>query len=271
MKAATIIGIVVAMAAILMGGMLEKVSPTQLVAPAPILIVIGGTFGACMASFGMDGVKGIVSGYKKAFASEPPNLGAHVEKFVGYADTARRDGLLALESEIEQIDDPFTKKGLQLVVDGTDADDVREILELEIMSMQTRHKVPESMFRSASGFAPTMGVLGTVVSLVHVLGNLDDPSSLGPAISVAFLATLWGVGAANVIFLPVATKLKELSGAEVNEREMLIEGVLAVQRGDNPRMVAEKLMTFVPPAERDAIAQPGAGKLSAVDGEKKAA
>ena len=103
------------------------------------------------------------------------------------------------------------------------------------------------------------------------LGNLDDPSSLGPAISIAFLATLWGVGVANVIFLPVATRLKELSTQEVTEREMLIEGILAVQRGDNPRMVAEKLLTFVPPAERDAVSQPGAGTLSAVDGAKKAA
>lgn len=270
MKAATIIGILAATGFILMGGMMEKVSPTQLVAPAPVLIVIGGTFGAVLASFGMEGIKGIPIGYKKAFAFEPPSLGSHVEKFVGFADTARRDGLLALEAEIDQIDDPFTKKGLQLVVDGTDPDDVRDILDLEIMSMQTRHKVPEAVFRSASGFAPTMGVLGTVVSLVHVLGNLDDPSSLGPAISVAFLATLWGVGAANVIFLPVATRLKEMSGMEAQEREMLLEGVLAVQRGDNPRMVAEKLMTYVPPAERDAVAQPGASKLSAVD-EKKAA
>lgn len=270
MKAGSLIGVIVAILMIIMGGLLEGVTPMMLYAHAPVLIVGGGTLGATMASFGMEGMKQIVPGYKKAFNAEPPNLPGQVELLVGFADTARRDGLLALEAQLPEVPDDFTRKGLQLVVDGTDAHAVEEILELEIESMQTRHKLTEEVFRLSSGLAPTVGVLGTVISLVHVLGNLSDPDSLGPAISVAFIATLIGVGYANVLALPVATRLKQVSGWEVQQRNMTIAGILAIQKGDNPRMVAEKLLTYVPPKDRDSVTLPGAPKLSAVE-DKKAA
>lgn len=224
-----------------------------------------------MASFGMEGMKQIVAGYKAAFMSEVPSKPDQVERLVGFSDSARRDGLLSLEAQLDEIPDDFTRKGVQLVVDGTDAHLVEEILHLEVEAMQTRHKLAEDVFRSASGFAPTIGVLGTVISLLHVLGNLSDPESLGPAISVAFLATLWGVGTANLIFLPVATRLKQVSGWEVEYRHMTIEGILSLQAGENPRMVAEKLLAYVPPAQREAVNLPGSKPLQAVDGAKKAA
>lgn len=270
MKAGSLIGLILAVVLIIAGGLLEGVTPMMLYAHAPTLIIGGGTLGATMASFGMEGMKQIVPGYKKAFNAEPPDLGGQVERLVGFADTARRDGLLALEAQLPEVPDEFTRKGLQLVVDGTDADAVSDILELEIESMQARHKVGEDVFRAASGFAPTIGVLGTVISLVHVLGNLSDPDSLGPSISVAFIATLMGVGFANVVALPVATRLKQISGWEVQQRNMTIEGILAIQKGDNPRMVAEKLLTYVPPKLRESVTLPGAPKLQAV-ADKKAA
>lgn len=270
MKAGALIGILVAVGLILAGAFLEGVTPMMLFAPSAIVIIGGGTLGATMASLGMEGMKQIVPGYKAAFIAEPVDIAGQVERLVGFADTARRDGLLALEAQLPEVPDDFTRKGLQLVVDGTDAHAVEEILELEIESMQTRHKVGEDVFRLASGYSPTIGVLGTVISLVHVLGNLSDPDSLGPSISVAFIATLVGVGFANVIALPVATRLKQVSGWEVQMRNMTIQGILAIQKGDNPRMVAEKLLTYVPPKQRDSVTLPGAPKLQAVE-DKKAA
>ncbi len=270
MKAGALIGLFVALGLILAGAFLEGVTPMMLIAPSAIVIIGGGTLGATMASVGMEGMKAIVPGYKAAFMSETPDMAGQVERLVGFADTARRDGLLALEAQLPDVPDDFTRKGLQLVVDGTDGEMVHEILELEIETMQVRHKVAEDTFRLASGYSPTIGVLGTVISLVHVLGNLSDPDSLGPSISVAFIATLMGVGFANVVALPVATRLKQVSGWEVQFRQATIEGILAVQRGDNPRMVAEKLLAYVPPKQRDAVTLPGAPKLQAV-ADKKAA
>lgn len=270
MKAGGLIGVILGIVLILAGGILEGVTPMMLIAPSAIVIIGGGTLGATMASVGMEGMKQIVPGYKKAMLGIEIDMPGQVERLVGFADTARRDGLLALESQLPEVPDEFTRKGLQLVVDGTDAHAVEEILELEIESMQSRHKLGEDTFRLASGYSPTIGVLGTVISLVHVLGNLSDPDSLGPSISVAFIATLSGVGFANVIALPVATRLKQLSGWEVQLRNMTIQGILAIQKGDNPRMVAEKLLTYIPPKQRDAVTLPGAPKLAAVE-DKKAA
>lgn len=255
---------------ILAGAFLEGVTPMMLFAPSAVLIIGGGTLGATMASVGMEGMKQILPGYKIAFNSPTPDVPGQVERLVGFADTARRDGLLALEAQLPEVPDDFTRKGLQLVVDGTDGEMVAEILELEIETMQARHKVGEDVFRLASGYSPTIGVLGTVISLVHVLGNLSDPDSLGPSIAVAFIATLCGVGFANVVALPVATRLKQVSSWEVQCRNLTVEGILAIQRGDNPRMVAEKLLAYVPPKQRDAVTLPGAPKLQAV-AEKKAA
>jgi chemotaxis protein MotA len=170
---------------------------------------------------------------------------------VGFAEKARRDGLLALDDELAGVDDEFTRKGLQLVVDGTDPDVVADVLDSEVEAMGRRHAAGVQPFEKAGGFAPTMGIIGTVFGLVHVLENLDAPETLGPAISAAFIATLLGVASANVVFLPLANRLKQLSGAEREYRLLTIEGVLGIQAGDNPRVLADKLMTFVPPAHRE--------------------
>jgi chemotaxis protein MotA len=251
MKAATAIGIVVAAVAILMGAMMDGTSPAAFMNPTAIILIVGGTVGVTMASVGMDNLKRIPALYKIAFSSEPLDLKGRVELLVELAEQARREGLLALDAKVAEIDDEFTRKGLQLVVDGSDPALVREVLDAEIDGMAARHALGSGMFEKAGGFAPTIGIIGTVMGLVHVLENLSAPATLGPSISSAFLATLMGVASANVIYLPVAYRLKALSNEEVELRTLTIEGILSVQAGDNPRIVHDKLISFVAPAERE--------------------
>jgi chemotaxis protein MotA len=259
MKAATAIGIGIAAAAIILAGIMEGVAPPMLLNINALILVLGGTAGAIFGGVGMKRFMMIPKLYMKAIMSEQPDLGARVKTLVSFAERARKDGLLALEEEIEAIEEPFMRKGMQLIVDGTDPDLLREILDSEIDAMAARHKAGYSVFEKAGGLAPTIGVLGTVVSLVHVLSNLSAPETLGPAISGAFIATLYGVGSANLIFLPIGNRLKGMSEVEVNYREMILEGVLALQAGDNPSMLAERLDTFLDPAER------GTGKKDPAD------
>jgi chemotaxis protein MotA len=270
MKAATAIGIVVAAVGILGSAVMEGTSPAAFMNIPAIMIIMAGTGGVTMAAVGMEKFKAVPVLYKKAFNAEPLELGSKVTEIVSYAERARREGLLALEDQIAGIDDEFMRKGLQLVVDGTDPHLVREVLEAEIDAMHARHKAGWGVFEKAGGFAPTMGIIGTVMGLVHVLENLSAPETLGPSISGAFIATLIGVGSANVVFLPVANRLKALAEEEVEARTLVVEGILAIQSGDNPRVVAEKLISFVPPGQRDADEQgsgAGAAPLQAVEAE----
>jgi chemotaxis protein MotA len=250
MKATTAIGIAVAFAGLAVGAMMEGSALTAFFNLPALVIIVGGTLGATAAGTSLDRVKQIPALYKKAMSGEKPHLQGEVDRMVALAEKARREGLLALEDDIAEIPDAFTRKGLQLVVDGTDPELVREILDNEIDGMVSRHKLAVQPFEKAGGFSPTMGILGTVLGLVHVLENLDAPETLGPAISGAFIATLYGVGAANVILLPTANRLKLMSEEEVEARTLVLEGILAIQAGDNPRVVADKLFAFVPPSER---------------------
>src|SRR3954463_591207 len=250
MKAATAIGIGAAMLGLLVGSTMEGTSPAAFFNIPAILIVFVGTFGATLAGSTMERIKLIPTLYKKAISPDKPDASTQLELLVGFAERARREGLLALDDEVAELDDAFTKKGLQLVVDGTDPELVREILENEIDGMASRHHQGAAPFEKAGGLAPTLGIIGTVMGLVHVLQNLSNPGVLGPAISGAFIATLYGVASANVVFLPVANKLKLLSSEEQELRTMTLEGILAIQAGDNPRVVADKLLSFIPPAER---------------------
>jgi chemotaxis protein MotA len=261
MKASSAIGIAIACLGIAVGATMEGSPVMALLNMPAMLIVLGGTFGATMAGTSFANIKAIPALYKKAFLSEPPDLNGRVTELVGYAEKARRDGLLALDEQLSTVEDPFTKKGLQLVVDGTDPELVAEVLDAENDALRKRHQQGAQPFEKAGGFAPTMGIIGTVFGLVHVLQNLDQPETLGPSISAAFIATLLGVASANVVFLPVANRLKQLSAEELHFRSMTLEGILAIQAGDNPRMVSEKLITYVPPSDRPAedAADEGAG------------
>jgi chemotaxis protein MotA len=255
-KANTAIGIVAGLGFLLLSVILEGGNPAALFEIPALIIVIGGTGAATFASTTLEQMKRVPSLYKKAFSGNDLDHQGAIQQMVAMADKARREGLLALEDQIADVDDEFTKKGVQLVVDGTDSDLVRAILNSEVDGMAARHRANAHLFAVAGGFAPTLGIIGTVLGLVHVLENLSNPSLLGHAIAGAFIATLYGVGSANLIFLPVANKLKQLGADELLFREMQLEGILAIQAGDNPRMIAEKLETYLPPGSRGAEEEP---------------
>ncbi len=250
MKAATGIGIALAAAGLLLGAMMEGTSPAAFIDIPALIIIVAGVAGATLASVGMDSMKRVPKLWKIVLGGQPLDLKARVALLVSLAEQARREGLLALDAKLAEIDDEFTRKGLQLVVDGSDPALVRDVLEAEIDGMLSRHAAGAAPFEKAGGYAPTMGIIGTVMGLVHVLENLAAPATLGPAISSAFIATLMGVGSANVIFLPIAARLKAMSADEMELRTLTVDGILAVQAGDNPRIVAEKLSSYVPPQER---------------------
>lgn len=247
------IGIVAAFFFILVGIALEGGEIGSVIQFTAFLIVLGGGFGATLASFSMNEIKQLPSILKNAFFSSGHDTTSTIKILVELADKARREGLLVLEQRMKDVDDEFLKKGIQLVVDGNDAGIVRNILETELMNQSERHKLGASIFETLGGFLPTIGILGTVLGLVHALENLEDPSSMGPAIATAFIATLYGVGFANLIFLPLANKLKAQSTKELLSRELVIEGVLSIQAGSNPRVVEEKLHAFLAPKAREKV------------------
>jgi chemotaxis protein MotA len=259
MKASSAIGIAIAILGLFLGPTMEGSNVFAIINPSAMLIVLCGTLGATIVGANFDAVKQIPKSYMMVFNSPVHDLNAKVAELVGYAESARRDGLLALDEMTSSIEDPFTRKGLQLVVDGTDPDLVADILEAENAAMKKRHAMGRQPFEKAGGYAPTMGIIGTVFGLIHVLAHLDAPETLGPSISSAFVATLIGVASANVFYLPVATKLKQISEEELHARALVLEGILSIQAGDNPRVVQEKLITFVPPAQRAAEGDPGSG------------
>jgi chemotaxis protein MotA len=256
MKASSIIGLVVAMGGLFIGATMEGAPVMSVLNPSALMIVLGGTLGVTIIGTSMDRIMAIPKLFMKVFNAEVHDLRARVTELVGFAEKARRDGLLALDDGLSEVPDEFMRRGLQLVVDGTDPDVVAEVLDHEVEAMARRHTAGAQPFEKAGGFAPTMGIIGTVFGLVNVLQNLDSPETLGPAISSAFIATLLGVATANVIFLPIANRLKQLSAAEREFRMLTIEGILGVQSGDNPRVLSDKLLTFVPPALREAPTAP---------------
>jgi chemotaxis protein MotA len=263
MKFGTAIGIVVSCLGIAMGATMEGTNVMVVLNVPAILIVLVGTLGATIAACGLPAHIRLPKLYMKAIMPPDLDLVGRVKELVGYAERARRDGLLALDEAVKDIEDPFTRKGVQLVVDGTDADLVAAVLDAENEAMRKRHAQGRAPFMQAGGFAPTMGIVGTVFGLVNVMNNLNQPSTLGPLIAAAFLATLMGVGSANVVFLPMANRLKELSEQELHFREMTLEGILAIQAGDNPRVVQEKLMAYVSPADRPTEEQQAADAAAA--------
>jgi chemotaxis protein MotA len=221
-KAITGIGMAAAFSLLLLSVLMEGGNPMAFLNIPAMLIVIGGTAGATIASTKFTQGKLAIKLAKLALTGGRGVPSDGLDRMVTLAEKARRDGLLALEDDVAELDDAFAKKGIQLVVDGADSDLVRAILQSEIDGMAMRHAHNAKFFANAGGFAPTLGILGTVMSLVHVLENLDSPSTLGKSISGAFIATLYGVGSANLIFLPIANKLKELSSEELLHREMLL-------------------------------------------------
>jgi chemotaxis protein MotA len=262
MDKSTLPGLILGIGGLLFGGWLEGTSPLKLLMLPAFVIVMGGTLGTLMVSFPLSVLLTLPKFMMIAMMDKPHDLTHVVETFVKLADRARREGLLALEQEASSLE-PFTRRGVQMVVDGSDPALVREILESDIEAMRERHKPGAAVFEAMGGYSPTMGIIGTVMGLVHVLENLSDPDKLGPLIASAFIATLYGVSFANCLFLPLATKLKGKSAAEAHMKELVVEGVLAVQSGDNPRVVRERLEAYLSPTLRGEAAAKGKGGAAA--------
>ena len=249
MDKSTVPGLVVAFAACIASVILEGGSPAALLNLPAAVLVFGGTIGTALISFPFSIVMGLPKYMMVAILDKPLDPHGIIETFCRLADKARREGLLALEQEAADLT-PFPKKGILMIVDGNDPSVVREVLEIENEGMERRHKSGSALLEAMGGFSPTLGIIGTVMGLVNVLSKLDDPSSLGHSIAVAFIATLYGVGAANLLWLPIANKLKAKSAQELWLRELTVEAVMGVQAGDNPRHLREKLEAQLPPVER---------------------
>jgi chemotaxis protein MotA len=246
------VGIVLVLIGAFVGSLLKGVSPVALFAvPAAFFIVLLSSFGATFLSFSALEMKNFPKYMKIAFApGPPPEPGVVIGQIVSFADRARREGLLALEDAINQTDEPFLRKGLQMAVDGAESEVVRDTLDTEVHAMKERHKLGSQFVTQLGIYSPTFGIIGAVVGLIATLQNLDDPSKLGHGIAAAFIATFWGVFAANGIFLPVGRKLQRLSQMEVEYKQLIIEGVLSIQAGSSPRVVDDLLQSFLPPAVR---------------------
>ena len=246
MDPATLIGVAIAFGAIFLANALKGGSPTAMFLVPPMILVFGGTFGVALAAGLMKDTIGAIKALKTAFTAKAPEPDAAVAQLVELAEQARRNGLLALEESARSVEDPFLKQGVELLVDGTEPHELREILEAKVDVKRAEDKTHAKLFADMGGFAPTIGIIGTVLSLVHVLENLDKPEQLGHMIGGAFIATLWGVLSANVLWLPFAGKLKRISELEIRAMEMSIEGLMSIQAGSNPRVIEQKLLAFLP-------------------------
>lgn len=247
MDIATILGLIIAIGAITGSYVLEGGHINSIFLFAPMMIVIGGTLGATIVTSSMDVLRKVPSYLRLAFFSKSPSYEYTIALIVTLAEKARREGVLGLEPYIKTLPMPFFRKAVQMVIDGTEVTALREILETEIAYLEERHKKGIIFFQKAGGFAPTMGILGTVLGLIHTLSNTDDASRMASAIAAAFIATLWGVGLANLFFLPVSDKLRMRHEEEIAHYELIMEGVTSLQSGDNPRNIKIRLQSFIAP------------------------
>ncbi|MBU6442209.1 MAG: flagellar motor protein [Betaproteobacteria bacterium] len=240
----SIVGLVVAIGSIVLGQLLEGGHLASILQPTAFLIVIGGTLGAAMLQYPLPVF--LRSIRMLPWVVRPPLLdpdGA-IRDIVQYSEMARRNGLLALESAIDDIGDPFLRRGLQLLVDGADPAKIRATMENEIQAVEHHDSQAARVLESAGGYAPTVGILGAVLGLIHVMENLADPSKLGAGIAVAFVATIYGVGSANLFFLPVANKMKNIVHERAKLQELIVDGLVAIAEGENPRMIEGRLQGY---------------------------
>ncbi|MBI5599139.1 MAG: flagellar motor protein [Deltaproteobacteria bacterium] len=241
----TIIGLMGGVGAVVLGQVLEGGSVSSILQLTAAIIVFGGTFGAVLVNYPLSTVVMAFRLARRAFVNEDNNQRETIGRITDFAQVVRRDGLLALEPRIRGIKDPFLKRGVQLVVDGTGTKKIRDILEIRLVQEEGRKLQAVKVFESAGGYAPTIGILGAVLGLIHVMENLADPSRLGSGIAVAFVATVYGVGSANLLWLPLAGKLKVKIKNEAVARELMVEGIVSLAHGENPRLVKERLEGFL--------------------------
>lgn len=218
-----------------------------------IFITVGGSLAATVVSFRNEDIRNVFSVASIAFKQRTTDYIATVEQLIQLADLARREGLLALDNALDNVDDEFLKRGLQLVVDGIDPEIIQEILETGIAEIGERHKMGRKLFDQMATFAPAFGMIGTLIGLIQMLRTLHDPSKIGPGMAVALVTTFYGAVLAYMVFMPLSAKLSVRSQEEMLQKAIILEGILAIQSGDNPRIVAEKLKSYLPSSERDKV------------------
>jgi len=250
MDPAPAIGIGAGFGVVIAANVMEGGNPMSLLLGPPLLLVFGTSILVSIAGGTMMDAKNIVPSLVRAFTGKVEPAAAMIPSVVGLAERARREGLLSLEDELTTIDDRFLVKGVTMAIDGTDPEELREILEAEVHAKRSEDRQAAKFFADAGAYAPTIGIIGTVMGLVHVLENLASPEELGHLIAGAFVATLWGVTSANVIWLPLSSRLKRLGELECARMELAIEGVSAIQAGSNPRIIAQKLRSLLPSGQR---------------------
>jgi len=249
MDLATVIGICLSfglvISAITMGG-----SPFVFLSLPSALIVIGGTIGATLVNYPLKNFLGLVGIIKNTFfhkAEEPSTI---IDRFLEFANKARREGILSLEPALKEVEDEYLRKGLQLTVDGLEPEMIKEILETDISYLEDRHETGADIMSVLGTFSPAMGMIGTVIGLVQMLQTMEDPSTIGPAMAIALITTFYGALLANLVFNPMSGKLRTRSKQEVLNKEIMLEGILSISKGENPRIIEEKLNSYLPPKER---------------------
>ncbi len=243
-------GLALAFLSIVVSMVMDGNSPGALVGPSSFVLVMFGSIGATLMAYRKAHLSVIPASFKAAIKNAPPELDEVIDTLGPLADVARREGMLALEARIETIEDDFLRSGVQLLVDGMDTEQVQQTMEIEIAALDERHRTAIGFWKALGGYAPTLGMLGTVIGLINMLGNLSDPAQLGIGMSLALLTTLYGVLFSNLLFLPVANRLDNLNRAELAARDMALDGLLALQSGASSRMLVERLETYLPVAAR---------------------
>ena len=255
MDLATIAGISASLIFLVLGILSAQGNFLLFVSPASVMITVGGSFAALVASYPLGYILGIGKILRFAFFAPDVNAKEMIITLVSFSEKARREGLLALEDDLDELDDEFLKKGIQLVVDGTDPELVRRIMETELENIMERHDKGKKVFEDWSILSPAFGMIGTLIGLVLMLVNIEDKSAIGPGMSTALITTLYGAIMANSIFIPIANKLEVRANEEVLLKLIMIEGTLSIQSGDNPRIVRDKLIAFLEPSQREEITQ----------------
>lgn len=251
MDLASVIGLAMAVFAILGGQALEGGSVGSLIQPTAALIVLGGTFGACLLQFPLAVALISFKSIVKAFVEPKGNNKAVIQEIIRFANKARKEGVISLEADAQKITDPFLKKALTMAMDGVEPKVLRETMELEISNLEEEGEQPIKFWQAAGGYSPTIGILGAVLGLIHVMENLSDPSKLGSGIAVAFVATVYGVGLANLVYLPISGKLKLKSRSHLIAKEIMLVGVISILEGENPRLIDDKLRSYLSRKEQE--------------------
>ncbi len=266
MDLATILGLVLGFGVIFLAGAVGGIDPRIFFGRwDAFVLILGGSLGATLTSFPLRTfLRGFFGGFRTAFSEPNYHERDVIVTLVSFAEKARREGLLALENEAAALDDEFMRKGIQLVIDGRDTEIIRKVLETEVSNAQEQGAKAEQVFMSLGGYSPTLGIIGTVLGLIGMLKGLGEASqstniagSIGTATAVAFVATFFGIMFANLLWLPIGTKIKERNGQMLLVREIMIEGILAIQAGDNPRLLEEKLLAFLDPKDRESEIEEG--------------